>query len=70
MAKNIALYYAGLLCVNSQKHTIFVCDVCCVQWLQAALREQPPVVMLVGNKTDQHSKREVTSEDGRQLALV
>lgn len=38
--------------------------------LQAALREQPPVVMLVGNKTDQHSKREVTLEDGRQLALV
>ena len=39
-------------------------------YMQAALREQPPVVMLVGNKTDQHSKREVTSEDGRQLALV
>lgn len=44
------------------------CALYCI--LQAALREQPPVVMLVGNKTDQHSKREVTSEDGRQLALV
>ena len=38
--------------------------------LQAALREQPPVVMLVGNKTDRQEKREVTLDDGRHLALV
>ena len=39
-------------------------------YLQAALREKPPVVMLVGNKTDQQSKQVVTSEDGRELSLV
>lgn len=38
--------------------------------LQAALREQPPVVMLVGNKTDKQEKREVTLDDGHHLALV
>lgn len=37
---------------------------------QAALREQPPAVMLVGNKTDQQAERVVSSEDGRLLALV
>ncbi len=38
---------------------------------QAALRERPPVVMVVGNKTDRpYEEREVTSEQGRKLALV
>ena len=38
--------------------------------LQASLREHPPVLMLVGNKSDSISERKVTSEEGRLLALV
>ena len=37
---------------------------------QAALRERPAVLMLVGNKSDRSSERAVLSEDGRRMALV
>ena len=37
---------------------------------QAALREHPPVVMLVGNKCDRADSRQVSLEEGRKLALV
>jgi len=39
--------------------------------LQAALREQPPVVLLVGNKSDKSEEdRQVGLEEGRRLAVV
>ncbi len=38
--------------------------------IKAALREQLPVIMLVGNKSDRSQQRCVTLEDGRALALV
>ncbi len=39
--------------------------------LQAALREQPSVVMLVGNKSDKmEGERQVGLEEGRLLAVV
>ena len=38
--------------------------------IKAALREQPPVIMLVGNKSDRNQQRCVALEDGRRLALV
>ena len=39
--------------------------------LQAALREQPSVVMLVGNKSDKSEKdRQVGLEEGQRLAVV
>ena len=41
-----------------------------VSVIKAALREQPPVIMLVGNKSDRTPQRCVSVEDGRTLALV
>ena len=41
-----------------------------VSVIKAALREQPPVIMLVGNKSDRVQQRCVAVEDGRALALV
>lgn len=38
--------------------------------VQAALREQPPIVMVVGNKSDRAEQRCVPIEGGRNLALV
>lgn len=34
------------------------------------MRERPPVVMIVGNKSDRVKERVVSIEEGRRLALV
>ena len=57
-------YYQGGLSVCSQ------CYITALMYVQAALREQPPIVMVVGNKTDRAEQRCVAIEDGRNLALV
>lgn len=47
-----------------------VCERILLPFLQAALRERPPVVMIVGNKSDRVKERVVSIEEGRRLALV
>ncbi len=47
-----------------------VCMYVCMFVLQAALREDPPLLLLVGNKSDKMEERCVAMEDGGKMALV
>lgn len=60
-------------CHQGEAGTICSCD--CTSLgptvsVQAALREQPPLLMVVGNKSDRAEQRCVGMEEGRKLALV
>lgn len=63
--KWVSVIKVCLCCTACQKYNMATC-----MYMQAALREQSPVIMLVGNKSDKLGQRAVAIEDGRKLALV